>query len=135
VESALGIVTLLSPCGEPDPTSAVPGIFTLTDSGDDDSPGSTGAVVFTGAVAGVSVGISSGRGATVSVGNGVSEASGAGSSMITISEPGRDIGDVGNVAPPAAGSEADVGTVVEGVVSAGMVVEGDGSLDGVHEWS
>jgi hypothetical protein len=55
--------------------------------------------------------------------------------MTTISEPGRDIGDVGNVAPPAAGSEVDVGTVVEGVVSAGMVVEGDGTLDDVQEWS
>jgi hypothetical protein len=90
----------------------------------------TGAVVITGEVAGTSVGVSSGRGTIVSVGNEVSEVSGAGTSMITMSAPGREIGDV---APPAEGSGTDTGTVVEGVVSAGMVVDGDGSLVGVHE--
>lgn len=66
---------------------------------------------------------------------GVSDDSGAGTSITTVSEPGREIGGIDDVALSAAGSGRGAGTVVEGVVSAGMVAEGDGSLDGVHEWS
>jgi hypothetical protein len=94
----------------------------------------TGAVVFSGDVAGASIGVSSERGATDLLGNGVSEVSGAGSSMITMSEPGREITDD---SLSAAGSEAEAGTVVDGEVAgddvSGTVVAG--TLGNVHEWS
>lgn len=90
----------------------------------------TGDVEASGDDGDTSTGDSTGSGATVVTG--VSEVSGAGTSITTMSEPGREIGGIDDVALSAAGSGSGAGTVADGELEAGTVVE-EGTPADVHK--